>query len=790
MDANLTQLIASSIDKLSKADRRRLIKDQTLDNLNKVEKYNVNYLGNIFKVDPRLIVLILNELKVSVSDCIVRETKQVNESDDDQLELWAESLNALQRRRIRKRAQKEGISPSEVLLLRANEIKDPQKRSEVKNKLANEVKDLNKSELKAIKFPDHITVTSWDDIISNEENEAMKAHLTQAKGICLQLVNGEQEAKCYKTFLNDKGEQKHLDIIKDEVMAIIESECSDTFIEIEKKYSTKVGSFKTLPYYKWVEKVIGLWKDIEFNPNQDVLDESINFWKSELKQILELTTGSSVLTPSTLEEAYEKVTKGRNSGYPFFTSKWAEDKGMVEYYKAKANEMLEGKFDNSPRILFKRTQYNGTEAKMRPVECPPKSEAIAAKCFTDVILTSFKNHPQFVGFKGGGNIAADVAPLLDKQYLLSSDFSAFDTTCKNFIPIIFNMLDEISDYKHSAYFKNIQEYYLHSELLTPNGLLSSKLTNGLNSGDGWTSVIGTLSNAIANTYVLALMKINADVLSYGDDCVVASNEYIDIQLYADYMAQLGLVCNPEKQELTHGDKAYFSFLGYYYLKEDKHLEYNKMAKFPIMRSLSSLIYFERFNKVEDLITMVSLTEEERTKILESKRVGIELLGHLMKLDNCRNNEAFESFVVYFKQHEKFQMKTNLIMPMEKLMSTMRQLRYQRGESLANSPTMKLLLTLEYGENYETMINVTIMVNNSHIDQSAKQEIVEEMIRYSIFLGKPKLTIMLQPTLMDPDTLMFNIFDVLVSEMHNKMSKSIKQFENLVMDKELDDTIIQ
>jgi hypothetical protein len=160
------------------------------------------------------------------------------------------------------------------------------------------------------------------------------------------------------------------------------------------------------------------------------------------------------------------------------------------------------------------------------------------------------------------------------------------------------------------------------------------------------------------------------------------------------MSELGMECNPEKQEFS---KERFSFLGYYFFKQDLHKTDEELPIFPLMRALSSLIYFETFNKIEDMIEEVGMSKEEYDVLKEEESIGVDLMGYIMKLDNCSNHDQYQDFVQLFRQYEPYQLNSSMILPFEKLAPAMKYRRYLDGKGLGNSPTMSLIYRLEAQE---------------------------------------------------------------------------------------------
>lgn len=604
-------------------------------------------------------------------------------------------LSSTTRRRHRNKANKLNITVEEY-----EASLNTTKKTKPNGKKARRNEELRK--LGELTPPDHVNLVRWDDLdalsdhlgidVSSKEGQKV---LDTIKAIEMQYIV-EKKKNRLETFKTETGKYMHLEDIKSKVANILSD---GKMKDAEEKFKNKVGSLEAQAYSEWAEKVYKLWQTIEFNPHQETLDYAVNKVLTILKSLVEEhNDGAKTIEPLPIDIALQKTTKGRNSGFPYFTSKWHKDEEIVSYYLEEAKELLKGKLLKAPRILFSRTQYNGKTPKMRPVECPPKSEAIAGKCFTDRILFLLKQHDIFCGLRGNDNIGKEMRAFVNKyNTLVSSDFSNFDTTCTHLIPIVFNLMKEIF-VGYDGYFDSICEYYRNSTLITPQGILYSKNPNGLQSGDSWTSIMGSLINAIANFYTLKRMGIDGEFKSYGDDCVVGTNEHFSIDEYEKYMAELGMDCNKTKQEYSAGEDRNCNFLGYYYFYQDcSNLELmdNEVNIFPIFRALSGLIYREHYVTADDLFdeaahdNLVSAEELEEAK--QANKRGIDLLGLIAKLDNVKNHPDYLALIDLFVNYHPTKCDPREAFPFRNLITYLRNVSRVRGYGLGASSTFRVLV---------------------------------------------------------------------------------------------------
>lgn len=548
--------------------------------------------------------------------------------------------------------------------------------------------------------PDHISLLSyssneWQDLVE------MDPSYKQAKGEASKLKEEGQEIRM-PTF-----DGIDPDVVADHILSL----CSDQrMYEFELKFRKKFGSYKALSFEKWANKVYDLWMEPGWKPHTPTLEWAKKEVTRELREACLEMFGSPVITPLDLEEAFQKVPKGRNSGYPFYSNKWHLVDEMHSWYMDHASRLVSGEdvLRGTPHMLYKRVQPNGEVPKMRAVECPAKSDAIAAKCFTDRLVSLFKNMHQYCGFNGGERVYRYLGKMMEMEFLIESDFSSFDQRCQGIMPHVFWVVSQMVPSKYHPYLSNTLNFYQNSSLVTPIGILSGKngKKNGLMSGDGWTSVIGTLANAVSVKYALKRMEselgtIEYKNLAYGDDIAIAASKFSP-DMFEHYMSELGMDCNRSKQNLSYGDQAFFSFLGYYHFRDLWH-DGNK-GIFPMSRLSPGLYYREYYASPSTLQRELVLTEEEMGKLKANPEI-IEMVAIVSKLNNCSQHKDFRKLVSYVREHSPNRLDTEMIAPLSKLKEAMKTGRKSRSTRLEYTPVMSLLYELEAvekgGDNEET-----------------------------------------------------------------------------------------
>lgn len=557
------------------------------------------------------------------------------------------------------------------------------KSDQLKRRSAREAQML----LRGVTRPSHIGCVQydsrdWQNMMESPNGKAWE----RGKGIVKGYLKPDNSDPFYGTFPG---------MSEGAVRDLFYSFCLDDDIrDVEQKYYDKFGTYRAPGYAQWAGNVHSLWKTTTYDPDLQLLEACKNRLKNDLAAAIHQTLGTDFIEALPIEKGLERTTKGRNSGWPFFSRKWYTNPEMLGYYTSAAKQLLKGKdtLNGMPHILFKRTAPNGPSPKVRPVEGPPKHDAIAGKCVTDQFITVFKTMRQFSGFNGGHTIHTVIPQFRQYDVWVESDFSAFDQNCQEMMVHVLDVVRDLIDPTLHAYLDVVQNYYQHGLLITPEGLLYGKdgKINGLFSGDAWTSVIGTLANAIANYYALTKMGVTDYViLSFGDDVAIACNRF-DALEYSEYMKELGMECNPSKQYVTSGDRARVSFLGYYHFKHRPDCT----GVFPIMRSAPGLYYRESWADLKKIAEMAGLTELEIEELGKFDPIGVDLMAFASKLANLSEQYTFVEVVEMFREHAPRKMDTRLIYPFENLRKARLQGRYTRGSVLADTPIMQVLMDLE------------------------------------------------------------------------------------------------
>lgn len=666
---------------------------------------------------------------------------EVSKSGNDELAEVVHSKNLKNRmKNHRRKARKAGLTLEEYEAKLASEspmVKKP--KDEHRLEVAKRIAARAPKELKVTTYDS----VEWKRLVENVPQEILDL-CVDSKGTAFNPYKRAKSTQDASMFASGSEPRTPLfsgmapEEVKDTVMKMISD---PDMLDVEMKFAEKYGDFIRQPFEDWVENLHPFFTPVAMSFDNEALQQAIREVYGEVAEAIQGIHNHFWLQPITVEEAYSKVPSDGNSGYPFFTSKWNRDPKMAEYYLNQAERLLDGSDEllGTPHILWTRVQNDGEKSKIRPVECPAKSEAIAARAMTDPLINVLKTMTQFSGFNGGDNVYRYIEPFMEKEWLYSLDYSKFDANCQGLMPIIIRFIKTLYDPKFHPYFDNLLEFYQKVSLITPAGIFEGTGVNGLMSGEGWTSLIGTFANAISIKYTLIRMekeglihrREDINILSFGDDIALASNERLPLDDLARIMLEVGMVCNKDKQEETSGLNARFSFLGYYYFKRRWYegVPANAMPVFPIMRILPNLVFQERSLHVGKLMGQckkMAVSEEVREamlSLLKDDQMDVFLMSTAMRLNNLRNHMDFSKFVAFVKANAHTSFTSERILPFAKLAELFRGNRTSRNFGLAKSAIIQEMWVQEGVGNYQfkSEVDVDFQLIYSAIKQSPDME---------------------------------------------------------------------
>jgi len=247
----------------------------------------------------------------------------------------------------------------------------------------------------------------------------------------------------------------------------------------------------------------------------------------------------------------------KSSGAPLFTSK-KEALSSGDLGRAKA--ISTGRVAPPPAVAYYRTQVS----KTRLVWCLPLSMILVEGTYMVPIMEKIRcvKTPYTMGMTSAGIVGRmDKLSYSPVQYCL--DWSKFDSTVPlKVLAACFSIIKSWFDSVDDTTFSLVQRYFCTCPLLMPDGYIYTGRRRGVPSGSWFTQLIDSLANMFLSNYIATINKDTIlDGLYLGDDSVLAMPGMPNVKSWAEQAKKIGMMINPEKQEITHGKP---HFLGHYW----------------------------------------------------------------------------------------------------------------------------------------------------------------------------------------------------------------------------------
>jgi hypothetical protein len=306
------------------------------------------------------------------------------------------------------------------------------------------------------------------------------------------------------------------------------------------------------------------------------------FLEQVSKELIDANDGT--LVPASLDDAYQAIPKNTFYGAPYFTSKWQEIDGAVEWTLDMVRKLNDldpeaiTSYMEAPWVVFNRVVPNGPKTnKVRITMAPSKFGSLFEKQFTMPVLSSIANTIWGSGYKGNHICGPYIRHAVRKHDVaFSMDYEKFDQHCGSIARhIVKKVLQNAFGLNYDRQLEVIFSSFDNPLVVTPEGIVNNteqRVDFGLGSGTGPTGIIGTIWNRICFLYLQerALDEFSIDIgvhFGYGDDTLLCWNgDDIPLKWFADRLAELGMSINLDKQEYSRGANRYASFLAkqYYY----------------------------------------------------------------------------------------------------------------------------------------------------------------------------------------------------------------------------------
>jgi hypothetical protein len=303
------------------------------------------------------------------------------------------------------------------------------------------------------------------------------------------------------------------------------------------------------------------------------------------------------------EVVQNHIHRNKYAGAPFFT----HNEHCLDAATRRAERLAADAAGFDPYLVGRRVQPGASGPKTRLVWMAPIATTIVASRFSKPISKRLARRRPFAYGLRQWDKSALVAGFRSRfRYVYSLDFSGFDASIPaHIIDDAFGLLAtylEMSD-EETILFKRIQNDFIHSQLLTPEGEIY-QVHKGVPSGNPFTSLIDSVVNLIVVQYMWLRVTGNMipgdSALILGDDVIIARDERIPLSKLAKAAAELGFTLSVEKSEVARSyresdliesgqttnefsDQVYF--LGHYWV--------NGRARRPMKEVLQRQVFPER-----------------------------------------------------------------------------------------------------------------------------------------------------------------------------------------------------
>lgn len=371
------------------------------------------------------------------------------------------------------------------------------------------------------------------------------------------------------------------------------------------------------------------------------------------------------ISPISLEESIAYCRTDTNAGFPTFTSKpfiSVNDDGMsytvlddevYSTYSHIAKEVWNGRaHTNLPAALFKRVQPgHGMDSKKRIVECVSRGILWAEARIWRPILEAMRDLEPYSGYmhySHGLNQA--IGKALEMPHVSSLDYSGYDASIGQFLPILFGALAEKIPLA-APIFEWSARYYRSCPLITPHGMILGE--HGLFSGMFGTSFGGSLIN---RGLVLGMeMAFNSEGMSmgrhvhlaFGDDTVLAWDGSVEIHDIIKVLGDAGMLLNIDKQEycgVGHSDK--FVMFQACYWRHNPGAGDHCVPVYPLVRMATRLAFIEYM----DANSKIVYGAGKRINDIECTTVVGPIIGaFISKLSESSHHPYIENFISRYQE---------------------------------------------------------------------------------------------------------------------------------------------
>nr|QXV86609.1 RNA-dependent RNA polymerase [Partitiviridae sp.] len=254
-----------------------------------------------------------------------------------------------------------------------------------------------------------------------------------------------------------------------------------------------------------------------------------------------------------------------------------------------------------PCLAFKRTQFSD---KTRLVWGYPYSMTVIEGLVAYPLLQKFKsgNTPMAFAMTSGSLGTKLRVASYHKEWAYSIDMSQFDASLSPMlIGIAFDILrtwfnpnevEETSGKTVGEIFDIIENYFIHTPIVMPDGKLYLGKSHGVPSGSYFTQMVDSIVNVIIGGTISAKFSLNVshkEIFVLGDDLLMWSNRKVDLNTISKFAnLELGIKMHgAEKSKVFHYDETL------HYLGRDWE---NGLPTLDVDEVVKRMVYPERFRQ--------------------------------------------------------------------------------------------------------------------------------------------------------------------------------------------------
>jgi hypothetical protein len=364
-------------------------------------------------------------------------------------------------------------------------------------------------------------------------------------------------------------------------------------------------------------------------------------------------------------EANRRLPKSTNWGLPYIAKgSDANEDYLQDVLDALASNDTSSIFSKPCLLGWRGQPSGGPVPKQRVVWMYPHSVSILEKCICDPLVKSLTKRPTFHSWLGLDYVDKNITTIMDNiqnrnnkdcTLLLSIDFSGFDKRLHHlFINLAFDIIKYWFNEKDQSILSDIQQYFTHCKLVSPDGILDG--VHGVPSGSGLTNVVDSILNLIAYHYLLLRGNFtDQGVMVQGDDGLYSISGFRSfnykriLNFISNVLSELCLVLNTEKQ-----------FYTFYYhdtkvgIINGKDYHCTSLACHFLQRLHSNFARYEDglYHGIRSVVrTFNGMLSHETIKRGWNK--WFESIRFLMQLDNCYFHPLVSQFTEFLVSGDKF-----------------------------------------------------------------------------------------------------------------------------------------